>query len=127
VVTATKEVITDARVKNDANLFVMMFNPTCEHCEDMTRALETNIGLFKNSKILLMAGPVMLPYLEYFDKTTHYTQFPSIMVGVDSAKFIDRTFNYEMLPQINIYDKDRKLIRTFSGIETIDSLKPYIQ
>src|ERR1043165_4329183 len=71
VVTATGEVITNETIKNDANLFVMMFNPTCEHCEDMTRALEASVGLFKNSKIVLMAGAVMMPYLEYFDKTTH--------------------------------------------------------
>jgi hypothetical protein len=126
-VTATGEVITDTMLRNGANLFVMMFNPTCEHCEDMTRDIEKHIGLFKKSQIVLLAAPMMGPYLEYFDKTTHYTQFPSLKVGIDSAKFIDRTFNYEMLPQINVYDKDRKLIRSFSGISTVDSLRAYIQ
>lgn len=127
VVTATGDVITDTMLRNDANLFVMMFNPTCEHCEDMTRDIEHHIGLFKNSQIVLMAAPMMGPYLEYFDKTTHYTQFPSLKVGIDSAKFIDRTYNYVMLPQINVYSKDRKLIKSFSGLNTVDSLRPYIQ
>ena len=127
VVTGEKAVLTNETLKNDANLFVMMFNPTCEHCEDMTRALEQHIALFKQSKIVLMAAPMMMPYLEYFDKTTHYTQFPSINVGIDSSGFIDHTFNYQLLPQINIYDKDRKLIKWFSGQNTIDSLRPYIQ
>jgi hypothetical protein len=126
-VSATGDVITDIMLRNDANLFVMMFNPTCEHCEDMTRDLEKHIGLFKKSQIVLLAAPAMGPYLEYFDKTTHYTQFASLKVGVDSAKFIDRTFNYEPLPQINVYSKDRKLIRSFSGLNTVDSLRPYIQ
>lgn len=127
VVTADNEVITADSLANDANLFVMMFNPTCEHCEDMTRDLEKHIGLFRKSHIVLMAAPMMGPYLEYFDKTTNYTQFPSLKVGLDSAKFIEHTFNYETLPQINVYDKDRRLIKWFSAINTIDSLRPYIQ
>ncbi len=122
-----KIVATADSVKNEANLFVMMFNPTCEHCEEMTVALEQNIALFKASQIVLIAAPMMGPYLEYFANTTKYTNYPALKVGLDSAKFIDRTFNYVTLPQINIYDKDRKLIKTFSGLETIDSLKPYIQ
>lgn len=127
VVSATGAVYTDADLKNDANLFVMMFNPTCEHCEDMTRAIEKDVALFRNSNIVLLAAPGMGPYLEYFDKTTKYTQFPALKVGLDSAKFIDRTFNYETLPQVNVYDKNRVLIKSFSGITTLDSLKPYIQ
>ena len=29
------------------NFFVMMFNPTCSHCADMTQLLEKNMPLFK--------------------------------------------------------------------------------
>jgi hypothetical protein len=122
-----RAVATNASVQNGANLFVMMFNPTCEHCEEMTVSLEKGIGLFKQSNIVLMAAATMGPYLPYFNNTTHYMEFTSLKVGLDSDKFIDKTFNYEMLPQINIYDKERKLIKSFSGLETIDSLKPYIQ
>lgn len=127
LVTAEQNIITDSSLRNDANLFVMLFNPTCEHCEDMTRALEKSIGLFRQSQIVLMAAPMMGPYLEYFDKNTNYTQFPSLITGIDSSDFIKRTFTYEMLPQINIYGKDRRLIRIFTGLSTVDSLKPYIQ
>lgn len=127
LVTAEKKVITNADLHHRGNLFVMLFNPTCEHCEDMTRTIEASISLFHHSQILLMAAPMMGPYLEYFDKTTHYTQFPSLITGIDSADFITKTFHYQMLPQINIYDKDQRLIRSFSGLSTIDSLKPYIQ
>jgi hypothetical protein len=126
-VTPSGQVYTDSSLKNDANLFVMMFNPTCEHCEDMTRALEKDIALFKSSAIVLLATPNMGPYLEYFDKNTKYSQYPTLKVGLDSAKFIDHTFTYQSLPQINVYDKDRKLIKSFSGINTIEQLKPYIQ
>ena len=127
IVTSAGEVYTEDKLSNGANLFVMLFNPTCEHCEDMTAALEKNIRLFKQSNIVLMAAPTMLPYLAGFENGLRTKDYPLLKIGLDSARFIDRTFNYENLPQINIYGADRKLIKTFSGIETIDSLKAYIQ
>lgn len=127
IVTQERKSITDAMVKNDANLIVMMFNPTCGHCEDMTRAMEENIFLFKKTNIVLVAAANMFDNLEFFKKNVKANQFPSIKVGVDSSQFIDQSFNYNGLPQVNIYDHDRKLIKTFSGITTVDSLKKYIE
>lgn len=114
-------------LKNDANLLVMLFNPTCEHCEDMTRLMQKNIFLFKQTKIVLVAASGMMPYIDYFKSNTNLRQFPSFQVGVDSAQLITKLYNYVALPQISFYDHDRKLLRTFNGDTPIDSLKPYIE
>lgn len=127
VVYPNKVEYTSADLKNDANLIMMLFNPTCEHCEDMTFAIEKNIDLFKNSHVLLIAAPTMGPYLEYFENGTRVKNFPKIKYGLDSSDIINRLFTFEMLPQVNVYNADRKLIKTFTGITEIDSLKPYIQ
>lgn len=122
-----KEILTDKDVANDANLFVMMYNPTCGHCQEETLLLEKNIFLFKKSHILLLAAPGMDTYMDFFENTTKVSQYPSIKVGLDNSGFIDKTFNYTGLPQINIYDKDRKLLKMFNSDTPLDSLKPYIQ
>lgn len=127
IVTIQKKVVTDKDLDNGANLFVMMFNPTCGHCEDQTQRFERNIDLFKKSKLVLMAKPNMQEYLPNFIKSFDLKYFDQIMVGIDSAKFVDETFLYSALPQINIYDKDRKLLKTFAGEVVIDSLKQYIE
>jgi len=127
IVTTSHKSITEDAVKNKANLVVMMFNPTCEHCEEMTMAMEKNIFLFKNTQIVLVAGAMMMEYLGDFQKRVKADQFPSMKIGVDSTQFIDKAFNYNGLPQVNIYDHDRKLIKSFSGITTIDSIKHYIE
>ena len=119
--------LTNKDVDNHANLFVMMFNPTCSHCEDETALLEKNIFLFNKSQIILMAQPGMKQYIPDFTKRLHTVEYPSIHVGMDSADFINKVFVYGMLPQINIYDHDRKLLRTFNGGVKIDSLKKYIE
>lgn len=127
LVTPKGEVITNKDAENKANLFVMLFNPTCEHCQEETILLSKNIYLFKKSKVLLMASENMKDYLEFFESVTHVSQYPTLQMGLDSAKFIDKTFRYLDLPQINIYDKDRKLLRIFNGDTPLDSLRQYIE
>jgi thiol-disulfide isomerase/thioredoxin len=121
------KLITNKDMQYNANLFLMIFNPTCGHCEEMTEMLEKNIALFSKTKLLLVATAPMQPYMKDFQDHHHIAQYPAIRVACDSTKLIDKLFSYKMLPQINIYDKDRKLIRSFYGDTPIDSLKDYIQ
>ena len=74
-----------------------------------------------------MAAPNMKDYFVFFENVTKVSKHPEINVGLDSAGFIDKTFVYQSLPQINIYDKERKLVKVFTGDVPIDSLKPYIE
>jgi len=121
-------IVTDKELDNNANLLVMMFNPTCGHCEEQTELFTKSVFLFKKSRLVLMAGPMMLPYLEQFNSDHHISSYPATMVmGVDSSGFIEKTFLYETLPQINIYDHGRKLVRSFTGLVAMDSLKAYIE
>lgn len=107
-------------------LWVMMFNPTCDHCQEQTFTIEKNIDLFDKTKIVMLASPEMESFLDFYNNVTRYSKYPKINVGIDSSDFINKTFRYEALPQINIYDKDKKLIKVFAGAVAIDALKPYI-
>lgn len=126
-VTGKGEKITTKDMANDANLFVMLFNPTCEHCQDETRLLMKNMDMFKNSKLLLLATDNMMSYLSFFNATTGVNKEPRILVAIDSANFVNRTFTYDGLPQINIYNKERVLIKQFHGSQPMDSLATYIE
>ncbi len=112
---------------NNGHLFMMMFNPTCGHCEDETEMLKKNIGMFKKSRVVLVANASMKTYLPDFVKN-HKTRdfYPQMTVGLDSSDFIKQIFQYGALPQINVYDRDRKLIRSYNGEVTMDSLQQYI-
>ena len=118
--------LTNEDVDNDGNLFVMMFNPTCSHCEDMAALLRNNISLFKKTQIVLQANPGMAQYIPDFVNRQHLNDYPTFHVGSDSADFINKIYLFQMLPQINIYDHDRKLIKTYNGEVPVDSLKKYI-
>ena len=123
----TAKPLTDKNVKNDANLFVMLFNPTCDHCEDQTMMMEQNIGLFKKSNIVLICSKTNKQFLNNFLLITHKKDYPKINVGMDSTDFVQKTLLYSQMPQLNIYDHNRKLIKIFSGATPIDSFKMYIE
>ena len=122
----SKEILTNDDLDNGANLFIMMFNPTCSHCQDETVLIGNNADLFKRSKLVLIAAPVQKMYIGDFIKYTRFEKYP-FYLGIDSSDFINKVFLYKALPQINIYDKHRKLIKAYSGEVAIDSLKNYIQ
>ena len=126
-VVVQKKNITDKDVKNNANLVVMVFNPVCGHCEDQTDSLTKHIRLFKKSKLVMIAAPSMGTYLEQFERNHHTNKYPTMQIGLDSSALIRKLYLYKDMPQINIYNKERKLIRTFVGGATIDTLKRYIQ
>lgn len=119
--------LTKKNFTKSGNMVVMIFNPTCDHCQTVTQTIEKNIDKFKKTDILLMSAPSMVSYLEFFNNVTLHSKYPEINVGVDSAGFINKTFVYGSLPQINIYDKNRKLIKTFMGQSTIETLAPYLE
>lgn len=119
--------LTDKDLDNGANLIVMMFNPTCSHCQDETAIIKHNISLFNKTQLVLLANPTMQQYLPDFVNLLHVMDYPMMHVGIDSSDFINKVFLFKMLPQINIYDKNRKLLKIYNGEVAIDSLKEYIE
>ncbi len=119
--------VTDKELNNGANLFVMMFNPTCLHCEDATFKIEDNIKLFKKSKIVLLTGEKSKLYIPDFAQRHRIVRYPSMYIGYDSSTFIDDVFLYQTLPQLNIYNAERKLIKVYCGDVPIDTLRKFIQ
>ena len=122
-----RQFMTGKDIDNGANLLIMMFNPTCGHCQATAIEMGKNKELFKKSKVLMLATKIMMPYLGDFVEFTHATDYSFVHLGVDSTDFVNNTFLYQSLPQINIYNGERKLIRTYTGEVSIDTLKQYIQ
>lgn len=121
------ELYTTKDILAKKNVLVMMYNPTCGHCQEETILFKSNLDAFKNTEVILMADSVMKEYIDFFNSSTKVFDTPELIMLLDHYGFINRTFTYKALPQINIYNKDRKLVKIFTGDTPIDSLKPYIQ
>lgn len=124
---AGAEIYTSKDIPAKKNVLVMMYNPTCGHCQEETMMFMKNLDAFKNTEVLLLADTVMREYIDFFNNTTKVFDTPELKMLLDQSGFIKNTFTYSALPQINIYNKDKKLVKTFISDTPIDSLKPYIQ
>jgi len=127
VIDTLRKEYTAADFKDKHNFFLVMFNPTCDHCVRMARLIDEHEAEFKKNKVLFLATAAMMPYLPGFHISTGITNKSPIKIGVDSASTVDRLYEYKTLPQINIYDKERRLIKIFHGDVPLDSLKRYMQ
>ena len=92
-----------------------------------TDSIKAHLDEFKKAKILLFVYPNHEADMPFFNKNHAIKDYPQMFVGADSFKVTDRLFTYQGLPQINIYNKERKLIKIFQGDIFIDSLKAYIK
>lgn len=119
--------LTNKDLDNGANLLIMLFNPTCSHCEEMTMLMEQNINIFKKTEVVLLASKPMAPYIPDFAERFHIAKYPIMHIGYDSSNFVDNIFTYQRLPQLTIYDRDRKLLKIFTGEVPIDSLKKFVE
>jgi len=111
---------------NRSNLLVMIFNPNCGHCEDQTERFIKNLDMFNRTRFVMMCVPATQEYLPGFIKNHKVKEYDKITIGIDSSDFVKKTFLYSALPQINIYDRHRKLIKAYSGEVVIDSLRQYV-
>lgn len=120
------KVFTNKDLKTNGHLFLVVFNPTCSHCIKMTKLFCKNADLFADSKVIFMAKDNMKSYLPDYEKKTGIKKHPEFILGVDQSFAIDKLANYGLLPMINVYDKQQKLVRTFNGDIPLDTLKQYI-
>lgn len=118
---------TNAELKGERGSMLIMFNPTCDHCVVMAKAICENHEKFQHVPIAFMAGPSLMSYLGFFFQETNLKDCPSLVVGVDSTNAANQLFLFQSLPQINIYDKDQKLVKIFTGDVPVDSLTYYLK
>ncbi len=121
-------VYTDKDLLGKGNLFILTFNPMCEHCTEVTTMLIEHIAMFKHSRIVLIGSPDLVGNFSFFMHGLHRKSLPpQMLLGIDASGYIDNTFTYEGLPQVNIYGHDGKLLKVFVSGVTMEALKPYIE
>ena len=124
--TLSYSLFTEKDLDNGGNLFLIMFNPTCTHCQNVAAILRDSIHLFKKSNVLFIANSMMRPYISDFVGLLNISKTPNMYVGYDSTGVINELFLYQSLPQINIYSAQRKLLKTYAGEVTLDTLRKFI-
>lgn len=105
---------TKADLKKNRPTVIMIFSPDCEHCQEETKAITANIGLFKKAQIV-MASPLEHSYIRKFYDEYGIAAHPQITMGRDPSYFFGTFYKVRSFPAIFVYDKKGNLITQFSG------------
>jgi len=99
--------------KKEATLF-MIFSPECGHCQTETRELLKNIDHFKNTQIVMVTW---LPYTEMMSFYHDYkiAEQQQITMAWDKKDFFLPYYHVQMYPELVVYDKKGKYVKSFSG------------
>ncbi len=107
---------------------LMIFSPQCDHCERMLDTLKGMAGNFKKTQLLLVCEARNKGFLKDFVKKTELAKYPAFgNAGWDGGNLIYDLYTYQLLPQVNVYGANHKLVRTFTGVFPMDSLRQFIQ
>ncbi len=108
------------------NIAVMIFSPECTHCNKTVAMLEDSIHLLLQTKVILLTTAKMQALIPYFAGSHTRAKPPYVHIGYDSSLFVPNTFLYQPLPQVNVYNRDRKLIKSFVSDVVADSLRAWV-
>lgn len=106
-------------------LILVLYNPGCGHCVDMGKMLKDSMSVVKNAEIVFVAAKNQLGELKTYATETGLNEKPEVIVSAENTELNKYLFEYNGMPQIMVYNKDKVLQKTFYKYVTIDSLKFY--
>lgn len=100
---------------------IMIFSPTCSHCQHQTEELTSNIAQLQDVTFVL-ASPYPIAEIKKFVDDYAINKFPNFHVAYDKGYMLGSFYKLRSLPGIFIYDKKGNLIANFDTNIKIDTL-----
>ncbi len=116
-----KNYYTQKDLPADKAVLVMLFNPSCTHCQQETEEITRNINKFSNIHIL-MCTPMPLDSMLAFRKKYNLAKYSNIVVTQDSRVQMPSYYMISNLPFLAFYNRKRQLIGTHEGSISLEKL-----
>jgi thiol-disulfide isomerase/thioredoxin len=118
---------TNTNLQKGKAVMLMIFSPQCDHCEHMIDSLKNISHMFKNTQLVLVAEDRNKQLMKDFIKKTNIGSHQLFKnVGTERGNLIYYIYDYKILPQVNFYTSNYKLVKTFTGTSPLDSMKMFI-
>lgn len=102
-------------------VLLMVFHPSCEHCQQETENITKNIDKFSGIQIV-MSTMVPLFEMKAFMEKYKLASYKNIIVAQDYTFFLPPYFQFNNLPFLAFYNKKKKLVSTFGGSLPVDKI-----
>lgn len=127
VVTVDEKAVFDTDLPKGKPVLLLLFNPGCGHCVDVGKALRDSMGKLKNVTLLFVTAQNQIAELPRYVQETGLGGFPNVIIAADNTNLQKYLFEYNGMPQIMVYGKDRVLQKTFYKYASTDSLLHYLK
>lgn len=102
-------------------IVLLFFSTDCIYCQHQVKNVLQNINsLIDIQFVFITVSP--FDQLKSFFRDYHLNNYQNIVVGRDYNIFCPRYYKISAVPYLAIYDKDRKLIKTFNRDVKIDTV-----
>jgi thiol-disulfide isomerase/thioredoxin len=102
-------------------VLLMLFSPDCDHCQHEAEQIAANKEALSNTHIV-MATTYPLFRLKAFAEKYGLADMPNVVMTKDPYYLLISFYSLRSLPYLSLYDKKRKLIRTYEGSVSIDKV-----
>jgi thiol-disulfide isomerase/thioredoxin len=120
-------VFTHLQLQQNKPVWLMIFSPQCEHCGQTMDSLRNISGKLRNNQFVLVAEARNKEFMKGFMDHMRLNNDPLFrVIGTDKANLIYELYNYQVLPQLLIYNSRHKLVKTFYGNFIMDSVHAYL-
>ncbi|HRG23811.1 MAG TPA: redoxin domain-containing protein [Chitinophagaceae bacterium] len=116
-----KSYFTKADLPKDKAVLLMLFNPSCSHCQEETKQITQHIDKFSNIHIV-MATPMPLDSMLAFREKYKLANFKNITITQDNKAMMPTYFMINNLPFLAFYNRKKELIGTHEGSMSIEKL-----
>ena len=105
---------------------LILFDPECTHCQELTRELMHGIDSISNIDMYWFTLNKSMTVIRKFCADNHFELHPNIKaVGRDYEFYSLDFFAINSLPDLALYDENKKIIHLFEGRATVKDLYEY--
>ncbi len=102
-------------------VLLMLFSPSCSHCQQETEQILKHIDEFKNVHIV-MATPMPFDSMLVFREKYKLAGYKNITVAQDNKVMMPTYFMISNLPFLAFYNRKKELLDTFEGSMPVEKV-----
>ena len=96
------------------SIALFYFSPYCPYCKAQAKEIIEDIDQLKDINFYFISSFPM-PAIKAFQKEYQLSRYANIITGMDTSTFVSDYFEIPGVPYIAIFNRDKKLNKTFLG------------
>lgn len=110
---------------NPAQMIIILFSPTCEHCQYEAQEIKNHIQDFGDTKIIMVSSDDSIS-VKKFAVDYQLDNIPNVQFLYLPKEKIFEAFGSTSIPRILIYNREGNLVKDFKGETKIENILKHI-